>query len=62
MLEMAILKGVYYLVKQKLRICLQEVGTGGRVERKITVGRKVRNRGADITKTDNKNSDKQPSE
>lgn len=42
LLEMAILKGVYYLVKQKLRICFQEMGAGGRVERKIPVGRKVR--------------------
>lgn len=42
MLEMAILKGMYYLVEQKLRICVQEMGTGGRIEHKITVGRKVR--------------------
>lgn len=42
MLEMAILKGVHYLVKQKLRICHQKIGAGGRAEHKITVGRKVR--------------------
>lgn len=61
MLEMAILKGVYCLVKQKVKICFfQKMGAGGRAELRSLWG----HRDTEITKTDNKNSDKygEPSE
>lgn len=65
MLEMAILKEVYCLVKQKVKICFfQKMGAGGRVELRSLWGQRSGNRDTEITKTDNKNSDKygEPSE